>query len=329
MKLKKASYKNGRGYCGYHTGHFNQRVFCRSLVEKIYAMILDSYQIYYEMENQTYKIDGCSYKPDFFLFDENNNLNKIIEVKDNKKEKDNYLHRFKWYFDRMNIQYEVIVLDKRKYLQSEWKDELEGFKDNSNSYVMSGENNPIYEMERSNSTKEKIGIKTKERWNNNKERERMIRRTNEEMTYERRLKISKERKKQERKKRRKELMAIIDQFGGFLEKECVICGEIFLNRAFSNLNYCGEPSCTQIYWKRKPYKVKWSKEKKINKFKNTLLRMASNNFDLEEIEESTFPLLRKERLYDRSPLSLKSIKKYFGDIQNFKKELEEWQELNQ
>ena len=119
MKLKQASYKNGRGYSGYHTGYHNQKVYCRSLLEKIYCMILDDQQILYFMEKQTYIINGYSYKPDFFIYDKSNNLKKIIEIKGSNEEKKTYLKRFKYFFDISNIDFEVIVIDKRKYFKKE------------------------------------------------------------------------------------------------------------------------------------------------------------------------------------------------------------------
>ena len=68
-KIKKdQDYSTGRGYSGYHVSWDNQKVFCRSTLEKIQACLLDKEKIPYLMEKEIYQINGNSYKPDFFIY---------------------------------------------------------------------------------------------------------------------------------------------------------------------------------------------------------------------------------------------------------------------
>lgn len=331
MKLKQASYKNGRGYSGWHKNNYGKFVYCRSLLEKIYCLMLDEFNENYEMEKQTYLIDNYWYKPDFFIYDKKRiELKKIIEIKGTKKERNIYLAKFGNFFKSNGISYDVIVIDKRKYL-TKWKLELDEFKSKSNSHIQRGILNPMFGMHHSSETKEKIKKKTSDRWKNPIEREKMINGTrNAMLKKETKEKMSKSKRRYHIKKKRKELMNLISMNGGYIEKECYICGCIFLDRIYNNRYHCFSNSCVQ---KNSPKnlsrKKKWSEKEKKKRFEVTLIKIAYKNFNINDINADNFDVLRKEKLYNKSPLSMKSIIKYFGDIDNFKRRIREWQKSNE
>lgn len=331
MKLKQSSYKNGRGYSGWHKNNYGKYVYCRSLLEKIYCLILDEYNKNYEMENQTYLIDGHWYKPDFFIYDKKGyKLERIVEIKGTKKEKELYLYKFSNFFKSNGINYDVVVIDKRKYLKK-WNLELDEFKSKSNAYIQRGSLNPMFGMHHNSGTKEKIKEKTSDRWKDPVEREKMINGTrNAMLKREVKEKISKSKKRYHIRKRRKELMSLIYIKGGYIEKECYICGRLFLDRVYNNRYHCFSNSCIQKNSSKNFFKKKiWNEEEKTKRFETTLIKIAYKNFNIDDINASNFDSIRKEKLYNKSPLSMKSITKYFGDIDNFKRRVKEWQKSNE
>ncbi len=69
-----------RGYSGYYKEHF-----LRSSYEFAYAKYLDFYSFYWDYEVEIYEFNNKKYKPDFFIYDSNKHLTKIVEVKSNYK----------------------------------------------------------------------------------------------------------------------------------------------------------------------------------------------------------------------------------------------------
>lgn len=329
MEMGCEFHKNGRGYCGYHVGYHGQSVFCRSLLEKIYCMLLDIDKIPYLMEKQTYTIGDRNYKPDFFIYEKKNftGLYKIIEIKDNKKIKHEYEKLYKPHFDRMGIDYSVVVFDKRKYLKHpDFKDELIYYKSKSSSYVMSGNKNPRYGQHCTVDTKRKIGKKTQERWDDPNQRNIFIDGMKRAWKSPHAIQnASKAAIKRDRKTRRKVMMAVIWWYGGYIENECAICGDMFLDRLYDDRKTCYNLGCVQIHsnnvnkWNRK-----FSKQQKIDVTKKRLKGIATNNFKINELENVDIDILRK-RLNNKSPFSKKTIKKYFGTIDNFIRDLKQWQ----
>lgn len=331
MKLKQASYKNGRGYSGWHKNKFGKYVYCRSMLEKIYCLILDEYNKNYEMENQIYFIDGYWYKPDFFIYDKKGvKLERVVEIKGSKNEKNVYLAKFGDFFKSNGINYDVVVIDKRKYLKK-WKPELDEFKSKSNSYIQRGNLNPMFGVHHRSETKEKIKEKTSDRWKDPVEKEKMINGTRNAMSKGIvKEKISKSKKRYHIRKRRKELMSLIYIKGGYIEKECYICGCLFLDRIYNDRHHCFSNSCIQKNSPKNFFrKKKWNEEEKTRRFETTLIKIAYKNLNIDNINADNFDIIRKEKLYNKSPLSMKSIIKYFGDIDNFKRRVKEWQKSNE
>lgn len=141
-----------RGYCGYHNG-----MYLRSMREYAYALYLDSNNIIYNTEVNTYTLNNETFKPDFFIYDINNNLIKIVEVKYHISQ---YTKKEDWklFFYNMGIEYEIQVinnLNKFVYDNNLDIDRINLFK--LNSHVdYSGVNNPRYGQHCTEETKFRI-----------------------------------------------------------------------------------------------------------------------------------------------------------------------------
>lgn len=70
-----------RGYAGFYNGHY-----LRSSYEYAYAKYLDYHLIPWSYEENAFDIGYKIYKPDFFLYDQNGNLKKIVEIKSRNEE---------------------------------------------------------------------------------------------------------------------------------------------------------------------------------------------------------------------------------------------------
>ena len=75
--------KTERGVQGYYYNKsIKKYVWIRSSWEYIYAKWLDKNNFIWNVEFKSYKINNIEYyRPDFFIFDKNNNLTSIIEIK--------------------------------------------------------------------------------------------------------------------------------------------------------------------------------------------------------------------------------------------------------
>lgn len=126
QKNNKIKISNKRGVQGYYYNiSKNKYVWLRSSWEYIYAKWLDKNNYNWDIEIKTYNLGDIIYRPDFFIFDENENIIKIIEVKGYWKDK---LYKFNLLKEKItNI--EIILVDKinsytlnnLKYELKEWK----------------------------------------------------------------------------------------------------------------------------------------------------------------------------------------------------------------
>lgn len=69
-----------RGYAGFYKNYY-----LRSSYEYAYATYLDHFSIPWSYEDRTFKINGRSYKPDFFFYDHYGDLVKLVEIKSRNK----------------------------------------------------------------------------------------------------------------------------------------------------------------------------------------------------------------------------------------------------
>lgn len=71
-----------RGIGGYYKTKKGNYVYFRSTWEYIYGKWLDNQNLNWGIEDKQFKLkDGTNYLPDFFIYDKNNNLIKIVEIK--------------------------------------------------------------------------------------------------------------------------------------------------------------------------------------------------------------------------------------------------------
>jgi len=68
---------------GWYLNKNNEKIWLRSSLEYIYAKWLDKNNIKWKTEVKTYTASEKTYRPDFFIYDENNNLIEIVEIKGN------------------------------------------------------------------------------------------------------------------------------------------------------------------------------------------------------------------------------------------------------
>lgn len=177
-RIKKGGYKNGRGYCGWHTNKDGRKVFLRSKKEYIYALYLDKNNQHFLLEKAIFVIDGRNYKPDFFIYNEDyTKLLKIVEVKDSKKDAEPYFV-FKDYFSAIGIEYEIewgIDKIKRRWATKEELKQWDSqYLNNYPEFNMAGELNPMYGMKHSDATKKKIGQQTKRYMSDDKIKNKQI-----------------------------------------------------------------------------------------------------------------------------------------------------------
>lgn len=160
----------------YH-GYYNN-IYIRSSYEYVYIKILEIDKIKFKTEEHIYHFkDGSSFKPDFHLYDNLDNLIKIVEI---KAEDCSYYELGKEKIEKLKLEYNIdceliSIKELRKLcrerklsfdkLSQEWKQS-----DSSNNIKnMSGKNNPMYGRIQSESSKRKNGEKTKERFENDNE----------------------------------------------------------------------------------------------------------------------------------------------------------------
>ena len=241
------TYKS-RGYSGYYEIK-GKKYFCRSSVEFVYLLYLykiyvdDRYRI--EMEDKIFYCDDYSYKPDFFVY-ENEKLTRIIEIKYNKRqiEVENNENRYKSflkYFNKISIQYDIVY--KNDINLKEFPDikiELEKWKkENINGNILDGEKNPMWGRKHSEKTKKLIGDKTRERCKDSnylKKFKKSVKKTDEQKDKCRKSALARESKKRE-----------IKLLNDPLEKRnCVICNKEFIVNKSSVKVTC-KSSCTFKY----------------------------------------------------------------------------------
>ncbi|GGA68236.1 restriction endonuclease [Ornithinibacillus halotolerans] len=167
-----------RGYAGYYKEHY-----LRSSYEYAYARYLDFKKISWSYESEVYDIGYKLYKPDFFLYDENGNLTKIVEVKSrNRNEKAKALNALEIISKRYNIDCELVSYEELLEIYKKLPFSLTATINewiNSNSTTINkaafGKLNGHYNMVHSEETKRIIGNHTKKLWQSNSlSKQRMV-----------------------------------------------------------------------------------------------------------------------------------------------------------
>lgn len=165
-----------RGYGGYY-----KETYLRSSLEFAYAYYLDTKEIKWKYEIMRFDLeDGVSYKPDFYIMNDYDEIAFIVEIKseENKHEGIKKINKFKELF---NLDIRLITYkDLLKLYQNEmpislnkartmWKEDYK----TSLNHDVSGENNPMFGKTQSDSTKKLISEKSKERFQD-EEYKRMV-----------------------------------------------------------------------------------------------------------------------------------------------------------
>jgi hypothetical protein len=122
--LERRTNKTSRGIQGYYYNQSRGKyVWLRSTYEYIYAKWLDRNKIDWDVEQQTYQLEGTTYRPDFFIY-ENDSLVKIVEIK-------GYwatgVRKTRELSETLNITV-VLVTDIKPYYKQSYKKELQEWK---------------------------------------------------------------------------------------------------------------------------------------------------------------------------------------------------------
>ncbi|WP_425311835.1 restriction endonuclease [Neobacillus novalis] len=159
--------KVNRGYAGFYKGHY-----LRSSYEYAYAKYLDYFSIHWRYEEKVFDLGYKMYKPDFFLYDKDNRLQKIVEIKSrNKEAKNNARNSLNTIEEKFNIKCELIsyeeLLKLYKELPFSLTSTINEWITSSNTTINKaayGELNGHYNLKHNNDSKRKIGEHTKKLW---------------------------------------------------------------------------------------------------------------------------------------------------------------------
>ena len=89
--------RNNNGLQGYYKRINGEYVWLRSSWEYIYAKWLDEQNIKWDVECITFNLNDITYRPDFFIFDEQNNIIKIVDsMRYNYNCKSNSKYKYKY-----------------------------------------------------------------------------------------------------------------------------------------------------------------------------------------------------------------------------------------
>lgn len=159
-----------RGYSGFYKGFF-----LRSSYEYAFAKSLDFRNIRWKYEVEKYDLGYKVYKPDFFIYDKEGKLIKIIEIKSReKKAQDTAKKALKEVESKFGISGELVSYEELLEIYqdlpftlnstlTEWINSSE----TSINKTLSGKLNGHYNFVHSVDTKQKIGAHTKKLWESN------------------------------------------------------------------------------------------------------------------------------------------------------------------
>lgn len=156
-----------RGYAGFYNNHY-----LRSSYEYAYAKYLDYHSIPWSYEDETFDLGYKFYKPDFFFYDQNGVLIKIVEIKSrNKEAKAEAIKALTVIKERYDLICELISYEELLKLYeslpfsltsiiTEWIES----KNTTIQKAAFGELNGHYNLKHSENAREKIGRHTKLLW---------------------------------------------------------------------------------------------------------------------------------------------------------------------
>lgn len=157
---------NIRGYSGFYKNNY-----LRSSYEYVYCKILEQQNLKYTVEEIIYDLGYCKYVPDFHIYNSNNILIEIVEVKSNNK------NEIKKANNKIQILENIIDVPIYLYKYDDLKKLCIKYKLNINELIsywiknskgnpMNGDKNPMYGLKHSEKSKRLIGKKSSERCKN-------------------------------------------------------------------------------------------------------------------------------------------------------------------
>ncbi|NOU67485.1 restriction endonuclease [Paenibacillus sp. LMG 31461] len=156
-----------RGYSGYY-----RETYLRSSYEYAYAKYLDYLGITWTYEERTFNLGYKTYKPDFFIYDKQNSLLKIVEIKHRdpivlaRTKVDLELTTSLYRISAEIISYEEL-LNLYKELPMSLTSTLNQWIESEKTTInknWEGSLNPHYNQKHNENTKKYISDRTKERW---------------------------------------------------------------------------------------------------------------------------------------------------------------------
>jgi hypothetical protein len=308
-----------RGYAGYYNN-----VYLRSSYEYAYAKYLDFKGIRWTYEERTYDLGCKKYKPDFFLYNDNDELQLIVEIKQrNSMIREKTILELNTLKNLYNIESEIVSYNELLILYKELPFSLtttisEWLNSNETTINKStlGNLNPHYNISHNPDTKKSIGEATKRRWQDPKVREKML---------------AGQRKGAESVKAKKGKWIKVPRE----DRYCKICGDYFIALITSKRRFCtdicagryGFEEATKVYVEKrkslhrsiKEYVLKWTKANggiikgtpfnKIQTNLHPLLDAIEVNFNVKDIRIISKAVLGEQ-------LGRKELLKYLKDVVN-------------
>jgi hypothetical protein len=323
-RVKLGGYKGGRGYNGWHKNWMNEWVYLRSKLEYIYARYLDIKRIPYKLEQQIYEVNGITYKPDFFLYEDisMNELNSIVEIKDTCKEKNDYVFTFKSFFESIGIKYLVFYQKDLKKIKKDYKIDVDAWVDRciaqNPSVDMKGHKNPAYGTRRSNEFKMKRREESLLRFSSFEKRAEHSYSIKEGFTPEIRKQLSEQKKRESRKKYPTE------------SKKCSICSNTFYikkNTKQESRKTCSRECEYKLNQKEGKHNyatkqaLKHRTPKKLISLGLIIMHQYKDTINKYKWDKIIKDAKEKGYIHKNNGLSLQTIEKYFGTFEVYKKEL--------
>lgn len=236
-----------RGYAGYYKG-----VYLRSSYEYAYAKYLDYKSISWEYGAVTYDLGFRKYKPDFFIYDAQGNLKKIVEVKSRDKKSIQRAEEAAICLQQqLLIECQVISYEELYSLYKELPVSLHSVitewnhsESTSIRKSWTGTTNPHFGSRHSSESKQKIGQKTKKRWLDAETSEKML---------------AGSKKGAEVLKARKGLWHKVNR----VKRECEMCGAEFITLETSSQRFCTD-RCGGRYGFQKAASVNVDRKKMLH-----------------------------------------------------------------
>jgi len=258
------------GYTGYYNGNL-----LRSSYEYIFAKYLEAINKKYKVEYETYDLGDYTYTPDFFIFDNNSELEEIVEIRGHRLNIEERIIDTNKLRDITNAKVTLLTeLDLKqlckqnglKYnkLKNEWRNSPNNILNNND-----GKNNPMYGKHHSLKTKLILSKKGKIRMENDSYKRKVTANL---------IKYCQETDYADAKKPRSKRVAL----------QCKNCGEEFIvTEAQANKQYCSiecmANSKENISNLKKMTEQKMKlKEEKYRNIREYVIQWTNNNKELIE-----------------------------------------------